>query len=120
MQIQVGFDTEKEELADLKKLCGVLQTIIYRREGKLSLTQESINEAVYFSEQFAPVQESNSMHAPAIQGQFAAVSAPSYEQPVQAKKPEPKDMRTAGGGRVIPFDNAMASTMSRIYSGKKY
>lgn len=119
MQIQVSFDTDKEDLADLKKLCGVLQTVIYRREGKLPLAAEHLNDAAYQPEQFAPAHDS-SMHAPAIQGQFAAVSAPSFEQPAQAKKPELKDMRTAGGGRVIPFDQDMANTMSRIYSGKKY
>ncbi len=120
MQIQVGFDTDKEELADLKKLCAVLQTIIYRREGKLPLTSEVINEANYNPTQFAPVQESN-MHAPSIQGQFQAVSAPSYEQPVQtAKKPETsKEGRTAGGGRIVPFED-MTDMMSKIYSGKKY
>lgn len=118
MQIQVSFDTDKEELADLKKLCGVLQTIIYRREGKLPLNSESLNEAAYHPEQYAPVRGS-SMHAPSIQGQFEAVNPPSYEQPVQAKKPELKERRTAGGGRIIPFED-MANMMSKIYSGKKY
>lgn len=119
MQIQVSFDTEKEELADLKKLCGVLQTIIFRREGKLPLTPESINESVYNSEQCAPVQESRTMHAPSIQGQFEAVSAPSFDQPVQARKPESKEGRTSGGCRVVPFED-MTNMMSKIYAGKKY
>ena len=119
MQIQVSFDTDKEEIADLKKLCAVLQTIIYRREGKLPLPPEALNEAVYQPIPFAPVQESN-LHAPSIQGQFEAVNPPSYEQPVQAKKTEQsKEGRTAGGGRIIPFED-MTDMMSKIYSGKKY
>lgn len=119
MQIQVTFDTDKEEIDDLKKLCAVLQTIIYRREGKLPLGPEHLNEAEYNQIQFAPSQES-SMHAPSIQGQFEAVNAPSFEQPVQAKKTEQsKEGRTAGGGRIIPFED-MTDMMSKIYSGKKY
>ncbi len=119
MQIQVSFDTDKEDVSDLKKLCAVLQTVIYRREGKLPLAPENLNDAVYNPAQFAPVQESSSMHAPSIQGQFEAVSPPSYEQPAQAKKPEPKEGRTSGGCRVVPFED-MTNMMSKIYSGKKY
>ncbi len=117
MQIQVSFDTEKEDVADLKKLCAVLQTVIFRREGRLPLEPEHINEASYNPAQFAPTREVSSL-TPSSHQQFQAVSAPQLEQ-VQMKNPEPaKETKTAGGGRVVPFED-ISKMMSNIYAGKK-
>ena len=117
MQIQVSFDTDKEDLADLKKLCAVLQTVIFRREGKVPLKPEDLNQAVYNPTQFAPVQEQQPI-TPTSYQQFQAVSAPTMEA-IQAKKEAPKEEKTAGGGRVIPFED-ITNMMSKIYSGKKF
>ena len=117
MQIQVRFDTEKEEIADLKKLCGVLQTIIYRREGKMPVEPEHLNSAVYNPVQFAPTQEASSV-TPSSQYQFQAVSPPPLEQEQPKKQEAQKETKTAGGGRVIPFED-MTNMMSKIYSGHK-
>lgn len=117
MQIQVSFDTEKEDVADLKKLCAVLQTVIFRREGRLPLESEHIKEATYSPTQFAPSSELASL-TPSSHHQFQAVSPPSLEQAQPKKQESPKDEKTAGGGRVIPFED-ITKMMSNIYSGKK-
>ena len=52
--------------------------------------------------------------------------APAQEKPYQPQqyqqtpKPAPKDGKTAGGGRVVPYDEKVSDMMSNLlYSGKK-
>ncbi len=79
MQVSIKFDTEKENLEDLKRLVVSLQDLIKQRESGVIVSQ-----------------------------------------PNQIKQPEPavKTGNTAGGGRIIPYED-MSGQLSAILSRQK-
>ena len=98
MQVQIAFDTEKESLDDLKKLAMAIQDMISEREKQLGM---------------APSQQLTTGNQP---------QANSYQpqQYQQAPKPAPKEGKTAGGGRVVPYDEKVSDMMSGLlYSGRR-
>lgn len=96
MQVQLSFDTEKESLDDLKKLAMAIQDMIAEREKQCGI---------------APSQTTN---------QQPQANSYQPQQFQQAPKPIPKDGKTSGGGRVVPYDDNISNMMSSLlYSGKK-
>lgn len=92
MQVQLCFDTEKESLDDLKKLAMAIQDMIAERERQLGMApSQPVQQQAYQPQQFQ-----------------------------QAPKPVPKDGKTAGGGRIVPYDEKVSDMMSSLlYSGKR-
>ncbi len=98
MQVQISFDTEKESLEDLKKLAMAIQDLVAEREKQCGM---------------APSQ-------PQANNQQLQTHNCQPQQCQQPQKPIPKDGKTAGGGRVVPYDESMSNMMSGLlYSGKK-
>ncbi|MFH1066149.1 MAG: hypothetical protein V1734_06590 [Nanoarchaeota archaeon] len=97
MQVQLSFDSEKESLDDLKKLAMAIQDMISEREKQCGIVSQ-------------PQAAGNQQQANSYQPQ----------QYPQTPKPVPKDGKTSGGGRVIPYDEKISDMMtSLLYSGKK-
>lgn len=94
MNIQLSFDTEKDNLEDLKKVCAILQEVINRKEKKLPISELDICNAKYKEDK--PIQVMNK---------------PRTEQPK-------KEMKTQGGCRFIPYED-MSDTMANIFQKKK-
>ena len=98
MQVQLSFDTDKESLEDLKKLAMAIQDMISEREKQLGM---------------APSQ-------PPANSQQPQANNYQPQQYPQTPKPTPKEGETAGGGRVVPYDDNLSNMMSSLlYSGKK-
>ncbi|MEK6864420.1 MAG: hypothetical protein AABX27_03955 [Nanoarchaeota archaeon] len=96
MQVQLSFDTEKESLDDLKKLAMAIQDMISEREKQCGI---------------APSQPA---------GNQPQANSYQPQQFQQTPKPVPKEGKTSGGGRVIPYDEKVSDMMSSLlYSGKK-
>ncbi|MDI6736988.1 MAG: hypothetical protein QME12_00545 [Nanoarchaeota archaeon] len=94
MQVQISFDTEKESLDDLKKLAMAIQDMISKRERQCGMAPSQ------------PAQQQQQSYQP--------------QQFQQTPKPAPKEGKTAGGGRVVPYDDNLSNMMSSLlYSGKK-
>ena len=95
MQVNIKFDTEKERLENLKKLVDALQQLINYREGKNpSVVKEKI-DTPQIVEDYQIQKEENTI--------------------TELKETQ----KTEGGCRVVPFEN-MDSTMSQIFSGRKF
>lgn len=98
MQVQISFDTDKESLDDLKKLAMAIQDMISEREKQSGMAPSQ------------PQSASQQPHANSYQPQ----------QFQQTQKPVPKEGKTSGGGRVVPYDEKVSEMMtSLLYSGKK-
>lgn len=115
MQIQLSFETDKDSVDDLKKVCAILQEIIRRRENKVSISEIDICNAKY--------NDNSHFTAPSYQQQAyqqpypAPVMQPQYQQQQASQQPK-KEIRTAGGSRFMPYED-MSATMANIFSGKK-
>ncbi len=119
MQIQLSFETDKDSVDNLKKVCGILQEIIRRRENKVSISEIDVCNAKYNDNaQFtAP-----SYHQPPQQQPYPQQyqQQPMMQQPYPQQAPQlpKKEVRTAGGSRFMPYED-MSATMANIFSGKK-
>ena len=95
MQVQIAFDTEKESLDDLKKLAMAIQDMISEREKQAGSQQQATGN----------------------QPQANSYQPQQYQQ---TPKPAPKEGKTAGGGRVVPYDEKVSDMMSGLlYSGRR-
>lgn len=97
MQVQIAFDTEKESLEDLKKLAMAIQDLISEREKQLGVM---------------PPATSHELRATSQQLQANSYQPQQFQQP---QKPVPKEGKTAGGGRVIPYED-LSGMMDKIFS----
>lgn len=97
MQVQISFDSEKESLDDLKKLAMAIQDMISEREKQCGIVSQ-----------------------PQTTNQQPQANSYQPQQFQQAPKPVAKEGKTAGGGRVVPYDDNISNMMaSLLYSGKK-
>lgn len=125
MQIQLNFETDKDSVDDLKKVCAILQEIIKRRENRMSVSEIDICNAKYNDNaQYSapsyqqPVQpQAYPPQQQACPQQMQQPYPQQYQQPVQQPQPK-KEIRTAGGSRFMPYED-MSATMANIFSGKK-
>ncbi len=94
MEVKISFDTEKESVEDLRRLIAALEDLIAKREKAAAL--------------------GNPLAA-------AAITRPAQvkmEQPqVQQQASVPAGGRTAGGGRVIEYQD-ISNVMVKVFSGK--
>ena len=90
MKVQIALDTEKEDLAELKKLAIWVQELIEQREKGPS-SAETPN--------FTPSKP-------------IPISQPNIQQQ------KPAGDRTSAGGNVIPYED-MSGMLSKIASGEK-
>jgi len=93
MKIQLNFDTEKDNLDDIKKVCAILQEVIRRRENKMPISEIDLCNVKY--------KEENK-----IQPEKKPVSE------------QPKNTKTCGGCRFVPYED-LTETMNSIFKGKK-
>jgi len=93
MEVKISFDTEKENVEDIKKLVAALQDLISKRE-KASNSENSITSSTITKS--SPIKMES--------------TATQQTQPV-------KSGQTSSGGRVIPYED-MSSTMSKLFAGK--
>lgn len=98
MEVKISFDTEKENVDDLKRLVGALQDLISKREKSTSLGNPLATSSVTKPSQ---------------------IRVESSPQPQQQTVQAPAGGQTSGGGRVIPYED-MSGVLSKIVSGKKY
>ena len=93
MEVRITFDTEKENLEDLKKLVLSLQDLIKKRE-----------KAVTYSN---PLATSN-IKTP------SQVKLESNNPKPQIETQQQTSGFTSGGGRVIPYDSEVSNSLSKI------
>ena len=98
MEVKISFDTEKENVDDLKRLIAALQDLIARREKSSSLGN--------------PLSATNVTRP-------AQVKVEASQPAQQTKQQAPAGGTTSGGGRVIPYED-MSNVLSKIVSGKRY
>jgi hypothetical protein len=96
MEVNLKFNTEKEDLNELKKLQTWVTEIIAKREAAVSARIEQQKQE-------------------ASQPKPAPQPTPSYSSP---KPAEPKKQEYSGHGRMIEFED-LTDAMSKIYSGGK-
>lgn len=97
MEVKISFDTEKESIDDLKRLVITLQDLIEKKEKSSSLANPLASQSVKIPSQI----------------KIEKIEVQQTTQPVQAGG------QTAGGGKIIPYED-MSGTLSKIISGKKY
>jgi hypothetical protein len=89
MEVKITFDTEKESIEDLNRLIASLQDLVARKEKAATLGN------------------------PLTSGSVARQThQQSHQQPASTSS------QTAGGGRVIPYQD-ISTLMEKVFSGKK-
>ena len=90
MEVKITFDTEKESVEDLHRLIGALQDLVAKKEKAVALGNPMAT---------------NTITRPA-------------QVHVQQTQHVPASGQTAGGGRVIPYQD-ISNLMEKVLSGKK-
>ncbi len=94
MEVKISFNTEKENVDDLKRLVLALQDLIQKREKVSSLGN--------------PLAASN-------------ITRPSQIRVESTQQPQtqvPAGGQTNGGGRVVPYED-MSNLLSKLASGRR-
>lgn len=94
MEVKISFNTEKENVDDLKRLVIALQDLIQKREKVSSLGN--------------PLATSN-------------ITRPSQIRVESTQQPQvqvPAGGQTNGGGRVVPYED-MSNLLSKLASGRR-
>jgi len=95
MEVKISFDTEKENVDDLKRLVAALQDLIQKREKVFSLENPLVASTVTKPSQ---------------------IRVEPTQQPQQTQIPA--GGQTSGGGRVIPYEDT-SSLLSKLASGRR-
>ena len=90
VEVKISFDTEKEDIDDLKRLIIALQDLVNKREKANSLGNPLATSSIIKPSQIR------------VETQVQQASAGG---------------QTTGGGRVIPYED-MSGVLSKIVSGK--
>tara|TARA_Y100000310_G_scaffold314174_1_gene363295 strand:+ start:316 stop:687 length:372 start_codon:yes stop_codon:yes gene_type:complete len=123
MQVNFSFDSEKEDVGELKKLHSWLGELIAKRESTPVQTNS------------APVQQPVSAKLNPNEGGVSGGWPPRYsepnigkpvEQPVQEtpkveekKEEKKKPSRTAGGCRVVEYDAEVENVVSNLFGRRR-
>ena len=95
MEVKITFDTEKENVDDLKRLVAALQDLINKRE------------------------KSSSLGNPMATANIKTPSQSRVEQKPQVQQnPNQDPAKYTGHGRLIPYED-MSGTLSSIFSGRR-
>lgn len=94
MNIKLSFDTEKDNLDDLKKVCAILQEIIRRRENKMPLSEINLCNVKYKEEPKVIQQDKKQV----------------FEQS--------KNTKIHNNYRFVPYED-ISDTMNNVFKGKK-
>tara|TARA_Y100000310_G_scaffold343699_1_gene452556 strand:+ start:2480 stop:2851 length:372 start_codon:yes stop_codon:yes gene_type:complete len=120
MQVNFSFDSEKEDVGELKKLYSWLGELIAKRDGAPA-------QPVQAPAQSAPITSKlNPNDGGASGGWPSRYSEPNLgkpaEEPVQQSAPEPekkeekkKPSRTAGGCRVVEYSPEFENMVSNLF-----
>ncbi|MBT4174460.1 hypothetical protein HOC80_03190 [archaeon] len=129
MQVNFSFDSEKEDVDELKKLYSWLGELIAKRDSAPvpQPVQQSVPQPV---QQSAPVSTKlNPNEGGASGGWPPRYSEPNIGkpiEPVQESAPTPenkeekkKPSRTAGGCRVIEYDKEVENVVSNLFGRRR-
>ena len=90
MEVKITFDTEKESIEDLQRLIAALQDLVTKKEKAATLGNPLATNTI---------------------------TKPSQVKGEQAQQQTPTSGQTAGGGRVIPYQD-ISHLMEKVLSGR--
>ncbi len=118
MQVNFSFDSEKEDVGELKKLYSWLGELITKREGTKACAPQPVQ-----LQQSVPITSKLNPNEGFGGGWPTRYSEPNINKPMQQQsvpeeKEKKKPSRTAGGCRVVEYDSKVEDMVFNLFGRK--